>query len=77
MVSPEELEQKQSTAPNTFPVYMNPTFIFSTKKCVIFPPGQLGYISVKDCLAPEQILISHSLTKCQFVLFFSGVISFD
>lgn len=55
-----------------FLVYMNPTFISPQKKYVILPPVQLGYISVKDRLAPERVLISCSLTKkkCQFVLFF-------
>lgn len=39
-------------------------FYFSTKKKdVILPPVHLGYISVKDRLAPERGLISCSLTK--------------
>lgn len=77
MVSPEELEAETKHCTKHVSGVHESHFYFSTKKCVIFPRGQLDYISVKDCLAPEQILISHSLTKCQFVLFFSGVISFD
>lgn len=36
-----------STAPHTFLVYMNPTFIFHKKKKVFPPLVWLGYISVK------------------------------